>query len=82
MSDSSQLIIGILGLGQIGGSLCAALKRNHSQYTVLAFDPNAMLQAAVAEYGPEQPVQFTNTAYHLPVARAMLAPRPPAASCT
>jgi acetyl-CoA synthase len=32
-----------------------------------------MLQAALAEYGPDQPVQFTNTAYHLPVARAMLA---------
>jgi acetyl-CoA synthase len=32
-----------------------------------------MLQAALAEYGPDEPVQFTNTAYHLPVARAMLA---------
>jgi len=31
-----------------------------------------MLQAALDEYGPDQPVQFTNTAYHLPVAYGML----------
>jgi acetyl-CoA synthase len=32
-----------------------------------------MLQAALVEYGPDEPVQFTNTAYHLPVVRAMFA---------
>jgi prephenate dehydrogenase len=49
MSNTLQLTIGVLGLGQIGGSLCAALKRDRSQYCVLAFDPNRVLQAAAIE---------------------------------
>jgi acetyl-CoA synthase len=45
----------------------------HRGATQLVNEFDEMLQAALAEYGPDQPVQFTNTAYHLPVARAMLA---------
>ena len=45
----------------------------HRGATRLVNEFDEMLQAALAEYGPDQPVQFTNTAYHLPVARAMLA---------
>jgi acetyl-CoA synthase len=45
----------------------------HRGATQLVNEFDDMLQAALAEYGPDQPVQFTNTAYHLPVVRAMLA---------
>ncbi len=45
----------------------------HRGATQLVNEFDEMLQAALAEYGPDEPVQFTNTAYHLPVARAMLA---------
>ena len=45
----------------------------HRGATQLVNEFDEMLQSALAEYGPDEPVQFTNTAYHLPVARAMLA---------
>jgi acetyl-CoA synthase len=45
----------------------------HRGATQLVNEFDEMLQTAVAEYGADQPVQFTNTAYHLPVTRAMLA---------
>jgi acetyl-CoA synthase len=45
----------------------------HRGATQIVNEFDQMLQAALAEYGPEQQVQFTNTAYHLPVVRAMLA---------
>ncbi len=45
----------------------------HRGATQLVNEFDEMLQAALSEYGPDEPVQFTNTAYHLPVARAMLA---------
>jgi acetyl-CoA synthase len=44
----------------------------HRGATQLVNEFDEMLQAALAEYGPDQPVQFTNTAYHLPVMRGML----------
>jgi acetyl-CoA synthase len=47
----------------------------HRGATQIVNEFDQMLQAALAEYGPEQQVQFTNTAYHLPVVRAMLAHR-------
>ena len=45
----------------------------HRGATQLVNEFDEMLQSALTEYGPDQPVQFTNTAYHLPVIRAMLA---------
>jgi acetyl-CoA synthase len=45
----------------------------HRGATQIVNEFDAMLLAALAEFGPDEPVQFTNTAYHLPVARAMLA---------
>jgi acetyl-CoA synthase len=50
--------------------IATAAQRGATQI-VNEFD--TMLQSALAEYGPDQPVQFTNTAYHLPVIRAMMA---------
>ena len=46
----------------------------HRGATQLVNEFDEMLQAALAEYGPDEPVQFTNTAYHLPVTRAMSTP--------
>jgi acetyl-CoA synthase len=45
----------------------------HRGATQLVNEFDEMLQAALAEYGPDEPVQFTNTAYHLPVVLGMLA---------
>jgi acetyl-CoA synthase len=45
----------------------------HRGATQLVNEFDEMLQSALTEYGSDQPVQFTNTAYHLPVIRAMLA---------
>jgi len=45
----------------------------HRGATQLVNEFDDMLQAALTEYGSDQRVQFTNTAYHLPVVQAMLA---------
>jgi acetyl-CoA synthase len=44
----------------------------HRGATQLVNEFDAVLQAALVEYGPDQPVQFPNTAYYLPVIFGMM----------
>ncbi len=49
MDTGKSISVGVLGLGQIGGSLCAALNARPDLYRVGAFDPNnGMCNAAIA----------------------------------